>query len=193
MQSCGSGEAQDFVKEIIDFAIIDYDFEVETPEILNFEQDYRAQMSQAEIAIFDNLTDFQQLRYLHSAYLAKNFAELFYSSSTLYNGKGDAFRHCLWNAFGAYKIGKTLMKQLTDAHEVYDPGEIPRPLEKTMDLHNNQIGLDIGSQYPYNNAYSSIMLDVIIAINEGDTNYIYPTAPNGSVVSGVSQIIPTNQ
>lgn len=37
------------------------------------------------------------------------------------------------------------------------------------------------------------MMKVKIAVDRGDTNYIFPTAANGSVIPGMSQIIPTNQ
>lgn len=116
-----------------------YDFHAETTEILAFEQDYRDQMSQAELAIFDNLTRFQKLDYLHSAFLAREYSQIYFENfiKVQYNG----------NALGAAKLGETLMEQLTSAHEVPDVGKPANPLlEKSMDLHNNQVGRNIGSQ-----------------------------------------------
>lgn len=128
---------------------------------------------------------------MQSAYLAIHFAQIFFEQNELYNGKGDAFRHCLWNALGAAKLGKSLMSQLSNAHEVYDPGETPRPLEKSMDLYNNDIGLDIGDNIlpiPL-----LIVMNVKNAVANGKTKYIYPRASNGAVIPNISYLIPTNQ
>jgi len=57
-----------------------------------------------------------------------------------------------------------------------------------MDLHNNQVGRDIGSQSSF-----MLMMKVKFAVDDGETNYISPRAPSGAVIQGVSQIIPTNQ
>lgn len=62
------------------------------------------------------------------------------------NGKGNAFRHALWNVLicrNVFKINKNVKKsvdwaqKVTDLHEKLAPNE---PLEKTMDLHNNSVG-----------------------------------------------------
>ncbi len=62
------------------------------------------------------------------------------------NGKGNAFRHALWNVLicrNVFKINKNVKKsiswaqKITDLHERLAPNE---PLEKTMDLHNNEVG-----------------------------------------------------
>lgn len=63
------------------------------------------------------------------------------------NGKGNAFRHALWNCLilmYCCKISspqKSLQwtKEITDLHEELFPNE---PLLKKMDLHNNQVGRD---------------------------------------------------
>ncbi len=83
------------------------------------------------------------------------------------------------------------MSQLSNAHEVYDPGETPRPLEKSMDLYNNDIGLDIGDNIlpiPL-----LIVMNVKNAVANGKTKYIYPRASNGAVIPNISYLIPTNQ
>lgn len=49
----------------------DYGFTEESTVILAFEQDYRANMSSTERALFDGLSRFQQLEYLHSGLLAQ--------------------------------------------------------------------------------------------------------------------------
>lgn len=64
-----------------------------------------------------------------------------FSKSSLHNGSGDAFRHCFWSAMNARDQGKELAKQFGDAHEDFTGNPAA---EKAMDLHNNQIGYDIG-------------------------------------------------
>lgn len=62
------------------------------------------------------------------------------------NGKANAFRHALWNMMICYKtlnstkdINKSVgwAEKITDLHEKLSPN---KPLEATMDLHNNAFG-----------------------------------------------------
>ena len=71
-------------------------------------------------------------------------AKLF-GKGSLHNGAGDAFRHCYWNALLARDIGKDSALEFTTAHEEWPANP---PAEKSMDLHNNSIGADIGSSNP---------------------------------------------
>lgn len=57
-----------------------------------------------------------------------------------------------------------------------------------MNLHNNQIGRQIGKSSIF-----MLMMKVKFAVEDGNTNYITPTNSNGTVINGVSQIKPTNQ
>lgn len=66
-------------------------------------------------------------------------AELRFSSATLHNGRGDAFRHCLWSARMVVSIGRANARGFGDRHEASSSGN-----EKTMDLRNNAIGRGIG-------------------------------------------------
>lgn len=68
-----------------------------------------------------------------------------FSGATLHNGSGDAFRHCFWSAMNARDQGKELAKNFGDAHEDFDgnPGS-----EKSMDLHNNNLGYEFGGGLP---------------------------------------------
>lgn len=61
---------------------------------------------------------------------------------SMHNGKADGFRHCYWNALMTHRIDVEQAKAVADAHE--DKPDQP-PAEKDMDLHNNQVGRDIGS------------------------------------------------
>ena len=58
------------------------------------------------------------------------------------NDESDAFRHCFWSAMLARDIGYYDALYFTTAHES-DPNN--PPAEKAMDLHNNGVGLWIGS------------------------------------------------
>lgn len=60
------------------------------------------------------------------------------------NDRSDAFRHCFWSALLARDIGYLDAWAFTTAHES-DPGNPAG--EKKMDLHNNSVGLKIGSDY----------------------------------------------
>lgn len=61
--------------------------------------------------------------------------------SSLHNGKGDAFRHCYWNARMARDFGKGTAKGFADRHE-QNPDQ--PAIEKKMDLFNNNVGRDVG-------------------------------------------------
>jgi len=103
---------------------------------------YRARMSQQELAIFDAMTQAQQIKYLANGHYAQGLAEAGFERNTLHNGKGDAFRHALFSALNARDLGLDLAKKLGDAHELHP---IETPLGREMDLYNNQIGRDIFS------------------------------------------------
>lgn len=60
----------------------------------------------------------------------------------LHNGPGDAFRHCYWSALLARDIGHENALEFTTAHEAWS-GNPPR--ERSMDLNNNSVGVDIGT------------------------------------------------
>ncbi len=60
-----------------------------------------------------------------------------------HNDSSDAFRHCFWSALLARDIGAADAKEFTDLHESSPLNPIR---EKTMDIHNNKIGISIGSK-----------------------------------------------
>jgi hypothetical protein len=61
-----------------------------------------------------------------------------------HNDSSDAFRHCFWAAILARDIGYLDAWAFTTAHESA-PGN-PAD-EKAMDLHNNSVGLNLGSYW----------------------------------------------
>lgn len=81
---------------------------------------------------------------------AKSFAlaRKHYPNTHSTNGKGNAFRHALWCCLilmycckiSSPKKALKWTKEMTDMHEELFPNE---PLETKMDLHNNQIGMDL--------------------------------------------------
>jgi hypothetical protein len=75
-----------------------------------------------------------------SANWASSTAEWLYPDST-WNGKGDAFRHCLWAGALANRVGYDTAFTLVMIHEdtTTDPMN-----EVTMDATNDAIGLDLG-------------------------------------------------
>lgn len=64
------------------------------------------------------------------------------------NGIGNAFRHSLWTCLITMYCSKisspqkalNYSRKMTDLHEQLFPNE---PLEKKMDLHNNQVGMTL--------------------------------------------------
>ena len=75
-------------------------------------------------------------------------AEKFFPKTSATNGIGNAFRHALWSALimmycckiSSPQKALKFCKEMTDLHEELFPNE---PLEKKMDLHNNQVGMDL--------------------------------------------------
>lgn len=66
-----------------------------------------------------------------------------FNGSTI--GKSDAFRHVYANALLTQRFGEEWTQQFTTAHEGPDGNS---PAEKSMDLHNNQYGRNLGLKYP---------------------------------------------
>lgn len=166
---------------------------VETTLILHFENDYRNQMSQQELAICDNMPRLKQLMYLYNAKSALDLAQNLYPSS-IHNGNGDAFRHAYFSALNAKVLGINLAKQLGDAHETFPNSN---PLENEMDLRNNQIGRDLWVLLSQNGAggfpFKTILTDILKdqKIPNGELWRISPLGPNGEILSGAI-LVPTN-
>lgn len=177
-------ETEAFAEEVITSEV---NFKNDNLGVQVFEQDYKSQMSSTELIIFEDLSRDKQLDYLHSAYLAFLYAEFYYENipQVQYNGKGDAYRHALWNALGAAKLGSATMEQLTSAHEE-KPFTYPyHYMEKDMDLYNNNIGINLGNQSNF-----LLMIKVKTKLENGELVYLSDTNPQATQNS---QLIPTNQ
>lgn len=135
---------------------------------------YRGRMTPSEREIFDNMSAINRLAYLRNAFAAEEYVKNNFVDG-FYNGKADAFRHAYFVAMNTDKIGYNLAKALSDAHE----NVTQHPLEITMDLHNNSIGL-------LYNGNLNPGLDprnyVINAFNSGSLLYISPTDANGGIL-----------
>lgn len=70
------------------------------------------------------------------AQTALNTAQARYPSS-VHNGKGDAFRHCYWNALMTMGIGEDYALRIASNHEAVSSNPTA---EKNMDLYNNSRG-----------------------------------------------------
>lgn len=88
------------------------------------------------------------------------------------NDESDAFRHGLWNAFMAFDHGASLAEQFATAHE-----QIPNnpTASMNMDLHNNQVGRELGVDWnTRGNSRSSLGDEVNDALKEGRLQVISP-------------------
>ncbi|MEF9907136.1 DNRLRE domain-containing protein [Streptomyces sp. P9-A2] len=65
-----------------------------------------------------------------------------YPRASLYQGTGDAFRHCYWNARMEINIDHETAYEVATRHESESRG-----VDKEMDLRNNKIGRKIGRDY----------------------------------------------
>jgi len=165
----------------------------ETFEILQFENDYRNQMSTQELQIFDNLSRINQLQYLYNAKYALDKAQDLYQNS-VHNGNGDAFRHALFSGLNAKVLGVALAKQLGDAHELIPNNPL---LENQMDLFNNQVGRD---QFVYLQTQGQVghffkealVINLMQKVQNGELRRLDPLDANSQIIPGVTQLVPTN-
>lgn len=172
-----------------------YSEDIYDAELQAFEKYYRDKMSELEKDIFDNEMNFvQRVAYLKNA-LSADLASKALFPTSLYNGKGDAYRHALFIALNANDLGSDLAKRLADAHELkIIPNEI---LSKEMDQKNNLIGLsiyDFLNKLPTDYISYIGMLHVLInqKLENGDFWIISNLAPNGEETN-LSRLIRSNE
>ncbi|MCY1662673.1 DUF6973 domain-containing protein [Chryseobacterium sp. SL1] len=109
----------------------------------------------------------------------------------IHNGKADAFRHTFWNALDSADFGKKITLLFTKAHEV---GSSNHPLETEMDLHNNEQGAQLGTNYSTFTSSNTIK-DAVINMMDNSSNiwYLSPLADHdGNNILSNTQIKPTN-
>jgi hypothetical protein len=158
-------------------------------ELLEFVQDYKDRMSASEKAIFDSMSNFNQLGYLFNAQKATWRAEDLFPYPR-YNDKGDAFRHAYWNGLNVILLGQNLAESLTTAHEDQPSEYTYSYKEKQMDLFNNEVGRN---RYNFiSDGFSSLEESILHAINTGQLRYLNNLDSYYQATSD-SQLIPTNQ
>lgn len=124
----------------------------------------------------------QAIIHIKNSYIALDTSKELVNNGTythIHNGKADAFRHAFWNAYDTTQIGSFVTKAFTDAHE-WNSGN--HPMETQMDIHNNQIGRDIGSLIGPAATSTYVKNEVIIAIHNGQLKYISPLGINGDIL-----------
>ena len=73
-----------------------------------------------------------------------------------HNGRTDAVRHALWSALNARDAGERNARRFAKAHEA----DSDQPdVERQMDHHNNEVGIQIGLANP--NASDAELLDLV--------------------------------
>lgn len=137
------------------------------------------------------------------------------------NDKKDAFRHAYFNAINTrdvppgirpfYVPGSEIVRLFGQAHESEVPSVLE--LEKQMDLHNNEVGINYcWNCFPGVSSNSSIADAILTRLNNGELRYLKPldfvlrpqydqnrdkiqdcpTCTNG-IIPGVTSLVPTNQ
>ena len=111
---------------------------------------------------------------------AKNIATSQTEAKFGFNGLGDhsdAFRHGIWNAEMTVLIGKEKAELFATAHEDKDVTGMesdgyPKTAHQDMDLHNNEVGRNIGEEH--RNVSESEMAELIYQeINSETTKFIW--------------------
>ncbi len=85
-----------------------------------------------------------------------------------YNGRNDetdAFRHCMWSGLISKRISHSEAIKFTTMHEMQDGNDFA---EKSMDLHNNKIGAEIGQNI---GSERSIADECYKALQQGKLKY----------------------
>lgn len=152
---------------------------------------FRNQMSISERSIFDGLSSNKKLWYMVSAKKASDKAQELFPLNSLHNGKGDAFRHALWNGFCALTLAGNLGEQLTTAHEnkPAPPNDPYNYKETEMDLYNNEKGRQIAIISNLSNIVDNILND----LNNGYLRYLNNLNPLNGKATYNSILIPTDQ
>ncbi len=98
----------------------------------------------------------------------------------LLNSPGDAFRHAYWNALLTREFGEDFAMDFTTAHETQyvDTERFSDAREQSfMDLHNNQVGINIALANPNasNAEFQELVMDALVSgkLYVWDGNDIY--------------------
>ncbi len=176
--SVEQGDFKSMIEQILSIEKEHPDFTVEEVfEVMNI----RSKEIRSIGDIWNTLTDSEKklcIRYPFDALkvnTAKNIATSQTELKFGYNGLGnrsDAFRHGIWNAEMTVLIGKEKAELFATAHEDKDvtgneSDGYPKTAHRDMDLHNNEIGRNIGEKN--SNASEDEMADIIYQEIYSDT------------------------
>ena len=155
-------------------------------EIVNAMNEIQAVENRGILDIWNSLTDSEKklcVRYPFDA-LKVNKAKNIATDQTVKkfgeNGLGnrsDAFRHGIWNAEMTILIGKERAELFATAHEDKDVSGneadgFPKAAHKEMDLHNNEVGRNIGAKH--SSASEDELADIIYQdINSESTQFVW--------------------
>jgi len=67
-----------------------------------------------------------------------------FNSNELHNGRGDAYRHCVWSCLMTQHIGETMAETVGNIHEIHGNKNGQPPEEERMDQTNNAVGRQCG-------------------------------------------------
>jgi hypothetical protein len=179
-----SSESKEFCEELINSSMM---FELSAVNVWQEYDNFVNQMSITEKEIFNNMLPNRKLWYSCSAKKAFDLANELYPLSAL-NGKGDAYRHALWNGFSSLTIGIELTEQLTTAHENKPSTYTYNYKEVEMDLYNNSKGRQTAIVSNWFNIKSKILFD----LNNGYLRYLN-NLNDENLATYNSILIPTDQ
>ena len=114
--------------------------------------------------------------FFDSAEAASGLAEATYPPETQWQGKGDAFRHLVWQALLAKKYNSTIANAAGQYHELplghrLRAAEDQTDEEKAQDLHNNALGREIASKAK---SVEDIYLLAKQYVDSGKAKYLTP-------------------
>ena len=87
------------------------------------------------------------IRVNSNAKLASSMAKKAFLGEGGKGGKTDAYRHAMWQALNVQSIGEKMTRKWSDAHE-YSTTADEVETDLIMDIHNNDVGIEIGKQNP---------------------------------------------
>lgn len=155
-------------------------------EILNVMNKIHSVNNRGVIDIWNALTEAEKklcIRYPFDALkvnkakdIATNQTEKKFGENGLGN-RSDAFRHGIWNAEMTILIGKEKAELFATAHEDKDVSGnesdgFPKTAHKEMDLHNNEVGRNIGETH--SGASEDELADIIYEdINSESSQFVW--------------------
>lgn len=112
-----------------------------------------------------------------NAIIAATTAKKYYPNNKGKGNNHDAFRHALWQALNVQKLGENVSRDFSNAHEYSTPkNEINTDLY--MDIHNNEVGIEIGKKLP-KASLEELSQIIVDKISSGDMIII---SDNGNLI-----------